>query len=1535
MAVVNATSREDLFDGTGGAGNTSAGDDTIIYSSSNQVDNTLADPATSTPRTQDTIDGGDGFDTIQVGTGGAGVSIDFAKASQVAPITPPALFFNIEALAFTNTSGNSIAKFDAEQFGAGLISSNLRVTGIAGSTQEIDISFFTLAGGTFDASGWTFVDWTSGTDLLTIAGSGGDDTITGSFVADTIDGNTGNDIVNLGNGQFQAGEMINGGADSDTLVITNASVVDFSTGTLNQIESLSGSAGDDTLTMTFGQWGVFTSGIDLGSGANTLNVLASTAGTVGGGAIPIPATLSNIKTGNLVGTSGSEVITISGAQLNAILIGDGTIDLGAGSDALNLTSTAADLNTLGLDDTRISGVETISLAAAAGGGNVSLVGQTEGFVLTGGAGNDTFAAGSGADTIAGAGGADSIAAGDGDDVINLASGNFVAGEFIDGGKGVDVLALIASVTVDLSAGTLAGIEVLTGSSATDTVTLSAAQWTDLQGIDLAAGNNVLNVVASGDVSGKAAPALANIVTGNLRGTTLADSVTLTGSQLDSIILGAGNIDLGNGTDTINITSTSVDLNVLGLANAGIAGVEAISATAASAGVAIAMTGQVEGLALTGSSSADTISGGTGADTINGGGDSDNLSGSGGSDAIGGDAGSDTIVGGTGADTLAGGAGGDLFSFGAGSSILTISGNLTNGAVAGYDIVSDFAIGSISGASDGLSSTGASLAAATSGADGANSVLQLNTSLPVASHRIVNGIVSFDDSNTFSAPVQLQTAGDIAAAVQYLQANNFGAGATLAFTATLAGAAHTFVFIQGDTAGTNSQDQLVDLPNVTAQSLSIAGGRINLHVTPVANADAVNAVEDTPVVYAAAELLGNDSNAIAFSSVTSGTGGTATLNTDGTITFTPDANFNGTATFTYVATEGQITSGAATVTVTVSAVNDSPLAVDDHGIALEAGVGAGADATGNVLGNDTDVDSGDTKTVTTTGDFVGTHGTLTLNADGTYTYVVDNTDPAVDALRTSTDTLTDTFSYTMTDAAGATSTANLLITIEGANDAPAIISSAAVSIAENSKIVASLAAIDPDQQPQPLSYSIVLPDQGNGAGADGAKFAIDAVTGALSFIAAPNFESPADAGANNVYDVTVQVSDGNGGTAQQTVAVTVTNVAGISPAPSNAAAINGTGEEDHLVGLQGANKLAGGGANDTLDGGAGNDTLVGGAGADALIGGAGSDTAAYLTAVRASLATSASNTGEAAGDTYNSIENLTGSGFADALTGDAAANTLNGGGGDDTLDGGGGNDVLIGGAGADSLVGGAGIDTVWYQSAVTASLSAPAGNTGQAVGDSYSGIENLVGSGSADSFTGDAGNNNLNGAAGDDTLDGSAGNDVLVGGAGADSLVGGSGIDAANYQSAVTVSFFNAALNTGDAAGDSYSGIENLGGSGFADNLTGSLGANVVNGGAGNDTITGQAGRDTLVGGAGLDTFVFQFGFGNDIINDFDADPLGGQDLLDVSAMGITAANFASRVTISDLGADTLVTFYGNAALTVKLAGVADAATVTIEDFKLL
>ena len=454
-----------------------------------------------------------------------------------------------------------------------------------------------------------------------------------------------------------------------------------------------------------------------------------------------------------------------------------------------------------------------------------------------------------------------------------------------------------------------------------------------------------------------------------------------------------------------------------------------------------------------------------------------------------------------------------------------------------------------------------------------------------------------------------------------------------------------------------------------------------------------------------------------------------------------------------------------------------------------------------------------------------------------------------------------------------------------NQAPMITSNgggdtATVSVAENSAAAATVTAIDPDAG-QTLAFSIA-------GGVDAALFTIDSTTGALAFVSAPDFEAPTDAGSDNTYEVTVQVSDGNGGTDTQAISVSVTNLAGISPPPSNAAAIIGTDEEDVLTGLGGANNIQGLGGNNVLLGGGGNDTLRGGLGADVLDGGAGSDFASYAasaTDIIASLADPASNTGEAFGDIYISIESLRGSNFDDTLIGDGSNNLLQGAAGADHLDGRGGadyadyrnslvgltvdlgnpanntgeatddtyvsienirgsafNDTLVGngsnntlrgGLGADTLNGGAGSDFASYSDATTdifASLADPASNTGEAFGDTYISIEHLRGGNFNDTLVGDGNNNLLNGGPGADVLDGGAGFDLA---------------DYTNATAGLIVDFANPANNTGEAAGDACISIEGIRGSGFDDILIAGNALSI-------SELRGGLGADALIGGTGFD-----------------------------------------------------------------------------------
>jgi serralysin len=152
----------------------------------------------------------------------------------------------------------------------------------------------------------------------------------------------------------------------------------------------------------------------------------------------------------------------------------------------------------------------------------------------------------------------------------------------------------------------------------------------------------------------------------------------------------------------------------------------------------------------------------------------------------------------------------------------------------------------------------------------------------------------------------------------------------------------------------------------------------------------------------------------------------------------------------------------------------------------------------------------------------------------------------------------------------------------------------------------------------------------------------------------------------------------------------------------------------------------------------------------------------------------------------------------------------------------------------------------------------AGNIANALlhqGDTRALIENAYGGSANDAIKGNVTGNTLRGNGGNDRLYGLNGNDVLVGGSGSDALSGGAGTDIASYSTAkagVVADLATKANNRGDAAGDSYSGIEWITGSAYRDTLRGSGSANQLKGGAGSDTLYGRSGNDVLEGGTGSD-----------------------------------------------------------------------------------
>ncbi|HEX8104180.1 MAG TPA: cadherin domain-containing protein [Solirubrobacteraceae bacterium] len=139
----------------------------------------------------------------------------------------------------------------------------------------------------------------------------------------------------------------------------------------------------------------------------------------------------------------------------------------------------------------------------------------------------------------------------------------------------------------------------------------------------------------------------------------------------------------------------------------------------------------------------------------------------------------------------------------------------------------------------------------------------------------------------------------------------------------------------------------------------------------------------------------------------------------------------------------------------------------------------------------------------------------------------------------------------TDSHGGSSGENFTIHVTDVDEAPAFTSGATPSVAENTVAAQDVDATDPEGAS--VTYSIT-------SGADAALFTINSSTGALEFLTSPDFESPADAGANNVYDVQVTASDGTK-TAAQDIAVTVTNA---NEAPVNPGLDDSTVDENHPI-----------------------------------------------------------------------------------------------------------------------------------------------------------------------------------------------------------------------------------------------------------------------------------------------------------------------------------------------------------------------------------
>lgn len=541
----------------------------------------------------------------------------------------------------------------------------------------------------------------------------------------------------------------------------------------------------------------------------------------------------------------------------------------------------------------------------------------------------------------------------------------------------------------------------------------------------------------------------------------------------------------------------------------------------------------------------------------------------------------------------------------------------------------------------------------------------------------------------------------------------------------------------------------------------------------------------------------------------------------------------------------------------------------------------------LLGNDTDPDAGDVLTISAV-DTSATLGSVVFDPETqTLRYVADA--DSFDSIPAG-ETVTDSFTYTVSDVAGNTSTATVTVTVTGVDDG--------VTLTGTNVANTLTGTVDSD-----LLYGLGGNDTLIGNGGD------DLLDGGIGS------DSMAGGAGDDTYYVdavgdTVVELDEEG---DDRVIASRTWVLGAGSAVETVEAIAGnkginlTGNAfaNVLIGNDAANRLDGLTGADTLSGGNGNDTYVVDDAGDVVdeAGGNGVDT------VEASVSF-----------TLNAdLERLTLTQAGLTGTGNALANILTGSDGADTMFGEAGADRIFGNAGDDALHGGENNDTI-------------------------------EGGDGSDQIHGDGGNDRLFGGVGDDMLTGGEGNDLLDGGAGADGMTGGNGNDIYVVDDAAdqVIEAADEGTDTVQAALSVYTLADNVEkltfvgtgdftgtGNDSANTITGGNGNDTLAGAGGNDIINGGAGADVLIGGMGADRFVFSgldsFGVGTfDRIADFttsqgdrirldaiDADALTGGNQA-FTLIGTAAfSGTAGELRYDAIGADSMV--YGD----VDGDGIAD------------
>ena len=449
----------------------------------------------------------------------------------------------------------------------------------------------------------------------------------------------------------------------------------------------------------------------------------------------------------------------------------------------------------------------------------------------------------------------------------------------------------------------------------------------------------------------------------------------------------------------------------------------------------------------------------------------------------------------------------------------------------------------------------------------------------------------------------------------------------------------------------SEGALQDLAgNILPRIGSGYGFTVKLNTAPVAAAAAASTAEDTLLSTSLPAFTDPDGQLVTYEKTTDPAHGSVSVSAAGLYTYTPAANYSGTDSFSYAVRDEDGASNSYTVSITITPVNDAPVAGNGGAAAVEDMVFNGT------LPVATDVD-GDTLSYARLTN--AAKGNVLVNANGGYVYTPNaNANGA------------DSFSYTVSDGRGGSSSASVVITITPVNDLP-VAAAANVAGTEDTVINGNLPAAT-DVDGDPITYARVA----------------NASKGNVLVNANGSYAYTPNANANGADSFSYSVSDGQGGSNTYGVSLSITAV---NDAPTGNLAISGTAQFGQR--LTATSTLA------DVDG-LGSFSHVWLRGDVPIIGATASSYDVLADDIGSALRVRVSYTdGGGTVETQTSaatavvVGPITGTAAADNIRGTANAETISGLGGNDTLIGLAGNDSILGGDGNDRLNGGTGNDTL--------------------------------------------------------------------------------------------------------------------------------------------------------------------------------------------------------------------------------------------------